>query len=119
MSSVVRQQKVAKLIQKELGDIFLRDKHRMGSTFLTATEVRMSPDLSVAKVYVSVLLEADKKSAMDKIMHRKSEIRKSLGDRIRNQVRLVPELIFVLDEAEEHARRLDALIEGLHIPKEK
>jgi len=119
MSSAVRQQKVAKLIQKELGDIFLRDKHRMGSVFITATEVRMSSDLSVAKVYISVLLEADKKSALDKITHHKSEIRKSLGDRIRNQVRIVPELIFVLDEAEERARRLDALIEGLHIPKEK
>lgn len=117
MSGTVRQQKVGRLIQKELSDIFQRDQRGvLGNAFITIVEVRMSPDLSLAKVYISMLLAKDKKSMLDKLDQHKKEIRKALGDRIRNQARIIPELAFVIDEVEEKAQRMDDLLKSLHIP---
>jgi len=116
----MRQQKYGRLIQKELSDIFLRDKRGIiGNEFITIAEVRMSPDLSIAKVFISMALAKDKKAVLNQITLHKSEIRKALGDRIRNQARIVPELIFVIDEVEENAQRMDDLIKSLNIPKEE
>ncbi|HLZ17786.1 MAG TPA: 30S ribosome-binding factor RbfA [Cyclobacteriaceae bacterium] len=116
----LRQQKYGRLIQKELGDIFLRDKRGIiGNAFITIAEVRMSPDLSVAKVYLSMMLAKDKKVILAQITDHKSEIRKALGDRIRNQARIVPELVFFIDEVEENAQRMEDLIKSLNIPKDE
>jgi ribosome-binding factor A len=116
----MRQQKYGRLIQKELSDIFLRDKRGIiGNAFITIAEVRMSPDLSLAKVYLSMTLAKDKKLVLNQITLHKSEIRKALGDRIRNQARIVPELVFVIDEVEENAQRMEDLIKSLNIPKEE
>jgi len=116
----MRQQKYGRLIQKELSDIFLRDKRGIiGNEFITIAEVRMSPDLSIAKVFITMTLAKDKKAVLNQITLHKSEIRKALGDRIRNQARIVPELIFVIDEVEENAQRMENLIKSLNIPKEE
>lgn len=117
MSGTVRQQKFNRLIQKELSDIFQRDKRGiLENAFLTVTEVRVSPDLSVAKVYLSMTLAKDKNGLLEKINVRKNEIRKALGDRIRNQARIIPHLVFFIDEVDETATKMDALIDGLKIP---
>jgi ribosome-binding factor A len=117
MSGTVRQQKFARLIQKELSDIFQRDqRNALGNVFITIVDVRMSPDLSLAKVYISMMLAPDKKAVLANLDHHKKEIRKALGDRIRNQARIIPELAFFIDEVEENARRMDELLKGLHIP---
>lgn len=119
MSGTVRQQKYSKLILKELSDIFLKDKRGIiGNVFITIADVRMSPDLSIAKVYLSMTLAKDKKSVLANIEAHKSEIRKALGDRIRNQARIIPALVFFIDEVEENAQRMEDLIKNLHIPKE-
>ena len=119
MSGTVRQQKYNKLIQKELSDIFLKDKRGiLGNAFITIADVRISPDLSVAKVYLSMTLVKDKKAVLHSIELHKSEIRKALGDRIRNQARIVPALVFFIDEVEETAQRIEDLIKNLNIPKE-
>ncbi|HEY8936154.1 MAG TPA: 30S ribosome-binding factor RbfA [Cyclobacteriaceae bacterium] len=120
MAGTTRQQKFSRLIQKELSDVFLRDKRGvLENAFITITEVRMSPDLSVAKVYLSMMLAKDKKAVLDKILKRKGEIRKALGDKIAKQVRIVPELVFYIDEVEENAQKMDALIGNLNIPPAK
>ena len=120
MSGTVRQQKYAKLIQKELSDIFVRDKRGiLGNAFITIMEVRMSPDLSVAKIYVSVTLAKDKNIVLDKLNIHKPEIRKALGEKIRNQARIVPQLAFFIDEVEQTAERMEDLLKNLNIPKEK
>ena len=117
MAETTRQQKYSKLIQKELSDIFLRDKRGiLDNAFITIADVRMSPDLSVAKVYISMLLVKDKEKVLENITQRKGEIRKALGNQIGKQVRIVPELIFFKDEVEEQATRLDELIKNLNIP---
>lgn len=120
MAGTTRQQKFARLIHKELSDIFQRDKRGiLENAFVTVADVRVSPDLSVAKVYISMMLAKNKETVLEKINSRKGEIRKALGDRIRNQARIIPELIFYVDEVEENAQRLDEIIRNLNIPPEK
>lgn len=120
MSGTMRQQKYSKLIQKELSEIFQQDKRGiLDHAFVTIMEVRMSPDLSVAKVYVSMSLAKDKAVVLAKLNTRKPEIRKALGDKIRNQARIVPQLVFFIDEVEQSAERMEDLIKNLNIPKEK
>jgi ribosome-binding factor A len=119
MAGSTRQQKFARLIQKELSDVFQRDKRGiLENAFVTIAEVRVSPDLGVAKVYISMMLAKDKQAILKRINTRKKEIRKALGDKIAKQVRVVPELIFFLDEVQEEAQRMDSLISNLNIPKE-
>ena len=114
-----RQNKFSRLIQRELGEIFQRDtKSWFGKRLITVTEVRMSPDLSVAKVYLSFLMVDDASSILDLIEKRKSEIRRTLGNKIRNQVRVIPELIFNHDNSSEYASKIDQILAGLDIPKD-
>lgn len=117
MAGSTRQQKFGRLIQKELSDIFQRDKRGiLDNTFITISDVDMSPDLSVAKVYISMMLAKDKQKTLEKLNRGKGEIRKALGERIRKHARIVPELIFIIDETEENAFRMEELIKSLNIP---
>lgn len=119
MSGTVRQQKYSKLILKELSGIFLKEKTNiLDDAFITVADVQISPDLSVARVYLSMTLAKDKQALLDKINLKKSEIRKALGNKIRNQARIVPQLVFFIDEVEEGAQRIEDIIKNLHIPKE-
>lgn len=117
MAGSTRQQKFGRLIQKELSEIFQRDKRGiLDNTFVTISDVQMSPDLGVAKVYISMMLAKDKQQTLDKINRGKREIRKSLGEKIGKQVRVIPELIFFIDETQENAYKMEELIKNLHIP---
>jgi ribosome-binding factor A len=117
MAGSTRQHKYGRLIQKELSEIFQRDKRGiLDNTFVTISDVDMSPDLGVAKVYISMMLAKDKAQTLEKLNRGKSEIRKALGERIRKQARVVPELIFFIDETEENAFKIEELIKNLHIP---
>ena len=119
MSSSVRQQKFGRLIQKELSDIFLKDKKGiLDNAFITIAEVKMSPDLSIAKVYISMTLAKDKNVILGNINAHKNEIRRILGERIRKQVRIIPQLLYFIDEVEENAQRIEEIIKNLNIPKE-
>jgi ribosome-binding factor A len=118
MAGSTRQLKFARLIQKEISDIFQRDRRGiLDNAFVTVADVKVSPDLGVAKVYVSMMLAKDKNALFERINQRKGEIRKALGEKIRKQVRIIPELIFYIDEVEENAQRLDNLIGNLNIPQ--
>lgn len=116
MTESKRQQKFSKLIQKDLGDIFQRDKMGVFSqTFVTIAEVKITPDLSLARVYVSIF-SPNKRDVFDNIIEHKSEIRRELGFKIGKQVRIVPDLEFFLDEVEDRAARIDKIISDLDIP---
>ena len=111
-----RQQKHAKLLQKELGEIFQKEaRHLVGKAMVTTTRVLVSPDLGVAKVYLSFLL-ADPKSTYELINDHKKEIRLYLSKRIGKSVRIIPELAFFPDESASYAQHMDKVISGLDIP---
>jgi ribosome-binding factor A len=119
MTGTTRQNKHARLIQKELSEIFQRNKKGiLDNTFITIADVRVSPDLSVAKVYISMMLEKEKEKILEKLNIRKKEVRKELGLRIGKQVRIIPELVFYIDELEENAQRIENIIKNLNIPPE-
>jgi ribosome-binding factor A len=117
MAGSTRQQKFSRLIQKEISDIFQRDKRGiLENTMVSITDVNVSPDLSVASIYISMMLVKDKQKVLDRLNVNKKEIRKALGERIGKQVRVVPELIFYVDETEENAQRIEDIIKNLNIP---
>lgn len=112
-----RQQKYSKLIQKEIGEIFQKEaKHILGNSFVTVSRVLVSPDLGVAKVYLSFLLEKDK-PIFGKINDKKSELRKHLGNRIGKSVRIIPELALFMDDSALYAQHMDKVISSLDIPE--
>ena len=114
-----RQLKFSRLIQKDLADIFQRDaKGMFGGAFITVTRVGMSPDLGVAKVHVSILAVQDREATLSKIKAQSKSIRSFLAAKIKNQVRVIPELIFYLDENVDYAMKMSSIIDDLHIPKE-
>jgi ribosome-binding factor A len=112
-----RQQKVARQLQKDLSEIFQRDvPHLFNGAFITVTNVRISPDLSVARVYLSFLAAKNKELLLETIQEKGKVIRQHLGERVRHQLRIVPELAFFLDDTAEYADKMDKLFAGLEIP---
>ena len=112
-----RQHKYSKLILRDLAEIFQRDyRDSFGPAFVTLTSVEVSPDLSIASVYISVLPSSEKEQVLESIEHKKSRIRGELGRRIGKQARIVPDLRFFLDETEENASKMDDLFKDLDIP---
>lgn len=114
MAESKRQLKYAKLIQKELGEIFQKDGRSIyGNAFVTITDVAMSPDLGMARVYVSVMMVEDKNKFIQLLNTNKSEIRGYLGNRIGKQVRTVPDLSFYIDDTFDQAERLNQVFKEI------
>jgi ribosome-binding factor A len=108
-----RQQKYARLVQKEMADIFQSEMgHTFGKVMITVTQVRVSPDLGVAKIYISLFPVEDKKALLEKIKEQSWDIRHRLGQRIRKQARIVPELMFFLDDSLDYAERINELLKN-------
>lgn len=106
-----RQLKVARLVQKEIADIFLREgKMYFGNAFITVTATRISPDLSFAKIYLSLFGTKDRDALLALIKSHQNEIRKHLGQRIKKQVRIIPEINFYLDDTMDYAERINELL---------
>lgn len=106
-----RQQKVARQIQRDLGDIF----QRLGNPFsqgkmVTITAVRVSPDLSFAKIYISIFPSENAKAHLEHMQTFIRSIRNELGKRIKNQVRIVPELAFFIDDSQDYVQHINQLL---------
>lgn len=112
-----RQQKFGRQIQKDLSEIFQKDfREIFGKGMVTITDVKVSPDLSVARCYLSFLLVDKPQSVVDALNEKQKAIRNVLAGKIRHQVRIIPYLSFYLDDTAEYAAKIDALFEGLVIP---
>jgi ribosome-binding factor A len=106
-----RQLKSARLIQKEMAEIFLAESRGLfGNVMITVTHVRISPDLGVAKIYVSLFPVKDKDKLLKSIREHTSELRGILGKKIRQQVRVIPELVFFLDDSIDYAEHISQLL---------
>jgi ribosome-binding factor A len=107
-----RQKKISVTLQKDLTIILqkLLKEGAMGSIIASVTKARVSPDLSSAKVYISIFPVKNTPEIFDLISQKKSEIRNSLGILIKNQIRRVPELFFYNDDSLEHIDSIDAAL---------
>ena len=106
-----RQQKVARQIQKDLSDIFMHATREITqSKMITVTVVRMSPDLSLAKVYLSIFPSNNTGKIIENLQHHVKHIRLELGKKIRHQLRIVPEIAFFLDDSLDYAEHIDELL---------
>ena len=107
----MRLDRVSKLLQKDLGEILQFDlKHITKKSMVTVTKVNVTPDLSIAKVYLSLFATPDKKALLENIKRHSKEIRGKLGFRIKNQMRLVPDLQFYEDDSLDYIENIDQLL---------
>ncbi len=103
-----RQQKVAKQIQKDIAEIFQKEgAHLVRGLLVTVTTVRVSPDFGYAKIYVSVFPFERSGELMQTLEQNDWFIRRALGQRIRNQLKNVPEIQFFLDDSLEYIDHID------------
>lgn len=108
-----RQQKYARLFQKEIGEMFQREGYNFyGKAFVTVTGVKVSPDLGIAKIYLSIFGAKDSMAVLDQIERHNKEIRKRLGAQIRHQARIIPELKFFLDDSLDQVEKIEKLLKA-------
>lgn len=108
-----RQQKIARLIQKDLSDILLKYARTLANTLISVSEVRVSPDLGIAHAYLSIFVagsEQTPKQVLEQLNEDKSKIRFEMGNLERHQLRIIPELNFHLDETIDRMERIDQLL---------
>lgn len=105
-----RQQKINRLIQKELGEIFLLQTKAMPGILVSVSGVRISPDLSVAKAYLSIFPSEKGKELLANIKTNVKAIRYDLGQRLGKQLRIIPELVFYIDDSLDYLENIDKLL---------
>ena len=107
-----RQNKVSRLIQKDISAIFQENTREwFGNKMVTVTVVRISKDLSSSKIYISVFPSGDARETVDMLNFNASKIRYELGTRIRHQLKKVPEIKFFLDDSLDYIDRINELLE--------
>ena len=105
-----RQNKIARLIQKELSEIFLLQTKSMPGVLVSVSIVRISPDMSIARVYLSVFPSERSQEIVKNINDNMKSIRYELGTRVRHQLRIIPELKFFVDDSLDYVERIDELL---------
>lgn len=109
-----RQQKFAALLQEELAAIFQREGGAyLPNTLVTITKVRVSPDLAVAKIYLSFFNTSNTALSLATVSSHAGEIRYKLGARIRHQARVIPTLSFFVDDTNEYVERMDKIFDKI------
>ena len=108
-----RQKKVSRLIQKELAEIFIRKTSEIApGKLVSVTIVRVSPDLSFAKVFLSIFPSANQDEVLGTIKDLVSNLRFELGQKVRTQLRIVPELAFFIDDSLDYIDNIDKLLKS-------
>lgn len=106
-----RQNKISRLIQKELGEIMRKEsKNLFNGALITVTAVRVSPDLSFAKIYLSIFDIHKNADVLDMVKKNSKILRYNLGNVVRNQLRIVPELVFIKDDSLDYIENIENLL---------
>ena len=106
-----RQQKIGSLLMKDVSDIFLKEGHNfLRGAMVSITKVRISPDLSLAKIYISVFPFEKNQEILKNVKDNAKMIRYELGKKVRTQLRIVPELVFYVDDSLEYVENIDKLL---------
>ncbi|MCF8378522.1 MAG: 30S ribosome-binding factor RbfA [Bacteroidales bacterium] len=107
-----RQKKVSRLLEKELGNIFQKKGREYNGKMISVTKVRITPDLGLAKVYLSVFppQKTGEESVMELIKTQSSHIRYEVGKLVGKQLRIVPELSFFIDDSLDYINNIEDLL---------
>ncbi len=108
-----RQLKISRLIQKELGELFrMLARDNFPGFLITVTKVSVTPDLSLARVYLSLFGAGNREEIFESINHRKREIRHQLAQLIGKQMRVIPELSFFVDDSLDYIENIENLLKS-------
>ncbi|MBD5346411.1 MAG: 30S ribosome-binding factor RbfA [Bacteroides sp.] len=113
-----RQAKIARLLQKELSEIFRAQTAKTHGTLVSVSAVRVSPDLSIARAYLSIFPSGKAPEMIESINKSAKTIRYELAKRVRYQLRKTPELSFYIDDSLDYIENIDNLL-GTEAPAEK
>lgn len=112
----LRQRKVGRQIERDLGEILrevgVDSVGRTGGCMVSVTRVRMTPDLEIARVYLSVFPSEGADEVVERVNARVGEVRNRLGRRVRSQLRVVPSLEFYLDDSLDYIEHIDRLLKN-------
>jgi ribosome-binding factor A len=105
-----RQNKIARLLQKELSQIFQEQTRSLHGVMVSVTRVKVSPDLSICTAYLSIFPSEKGEELISNITRNEKKIRYELGTRVRYQLRIIPELRFFIDDSLDYIERIDELL---------
>ena len=105
-----RQNKIARLLQKELSVIFQEQTRSLHGVTVSVTRVRISPDLSICTAYLSIFPSEKSEELIKNITKNEKQIRYELGTRVRYQLRIIPELRFFIDDSLDYIERINELL---------
>ena len=106
-----RQNRICRLLQKELSLIFQSQTRAMRGVMVSVTRVRVSPDLSICTAYLSIFPSEKGEELLQNIQRNSSQVRYDLGKRVHNQLRIIPELRFFIDDSLDYMERIDELLQ--------
>lgn len=106
----IHQQKTANLIKKELAEIFLFDGPNIYQCMITVTKTTVTKDLSIARSYLSIFNAKDSDAVIKAVRTNTKDIRFRLGQRIKNQIRIIPQLEFFIDDSLDYIERIEELL---------
>lgn len=106
-----RQNRICRLLQKELSLIFQSQTRAMRGVMVSVTRVKVSPDLSICTAYLSIFPSEKSEELLQNIQRNSSKVRYELGTRVRNQLRIIPELRFFIDDSLDYIERIDELLQ--------
>ncbi|MBQ2491212.1 MAG: 30S ribosome-binding factor RbfA [Muribaculaceae bacterium] len=107
-----RLEKIARLIQKELSELFRAETAKTRGTIVSVSSVRVSPDLSIARVYLSVFPSDQGAAVVKNVNDNEKTVRYNLAQRVRFQLRRTPELVFYLDDSLDYIEHIDQLLQA-------
>lgn len=119
MTETIVQKKLSKLIQREVSQIISMGTQYVPNTMLTVSIVRVTRDLSLARIYISAFPESKLAEAIQRLNDQAWEVRHALAARIRNKVRSIPELRFFEDDTLQEAKRIEELLDTIEIKPEE
>ena len=105
-----RQNRISRLLQKELSLIFQSQTRMMHGVMVSVTRVKVSPDLSICTAYLSIFPSEKGEEIIKNVNANQATIRYDLGQRVRNQLRIIPELRFFMDDSLDYLERIDDLL---------
>ncbi|MCB9232617.1 MAG: 30S ribosome-binding factor RbfA [Bacteroidia bacterium] len=114
-----RQKKFSRVIQKELSEVFQREVSLPAGSMVTVSIVRTSPDLNLCKVYLSVFPAENREAVFEEVEGSLGSIRHALAQRIRQQVRRIPELMFFLDDTLDYVDKMDRIFASIKQDEEE